>query len=118
MVERQSAGGRCVSLRLHLERTRALMKLISSLAVLVLLFFLTPAAAQTMAIPSPPPQLPGESGATVPSLPMGAQAEGIFLGGVPTGKVQPATLPLSLSEAVERGLRYNLGLLIASDDTR
>jgi outer membrane protein TolC len=37
------------------------------------------------------------------------------LGGVPTGKASPTALPLSLEDAVTRGLRQNLGGLLSSD---
>jgi len=37
------------------------------------------------------------------------------LGSVPTGTVSPQPIPLSLTEAIERGLRQNLGLLVAGD---
>jgi outer membrane protein TolC len=37
------------------------------------------------------------------------------LGGVPTGKTSPTALPLSLEDAVTRGLRQNLAGLLSSD---
>lgn len=93
------------------------MKLFFTVAIVLCLFTAAPARAQSAA-PATPPQLPGISGGTVPALPPAAGAQGIFLGGVPTGKLQPGVLPLSLSDAVNRGLRYNLGLLVARDQTR
>jgi outer membrane protein TolC len=41
-----------------------------------------------------------------------------FLGSVPAGKANPSVLPLSLKEAIRRGLRNNLGALLDSEDTR
>lgn len=41
-----------------------------------------------------------------------------FLGSVPSGKATPEVLPLSLREAVARGLKYNLGLLLTGEDAR
>lgn len=38
-----------------------------------------------------------------------------FLGSVPEGKVTADVLPLSFKEAIDRGLRNNLGLLLQSD---
>jgi outer membrane protein TolC len=38
------------------------------------------------------------------------------LGSVPAGTVSPQAIPLSLADAVERGLRQNLGLLLSSDE--
>ena len=41
-----------------------------------------------------------------------------FSGSVPTGKATGATLDLSLQEAFERALKYNLGKIESSEDTR
>jgi outer membrane protein TolC len=38
-----------------------------------------------------------------------------YLGGVPTGTASPTALPLSLEDAVTRGLRQNLGGLLSAD---
>lgn len=40
-----------------------------------------------------------------------------FLGGVPSGPPTAGVLKLSLLDAIQRGLRYNLGLLVSSDRT-
>jgi outer membrane protein TolC len=40
-----------------------------------------------------------------------------FTGSVPEGKATPEALPLSFKDAIERGLRNNLGLLLQSDAT-
>jgi outer membrane protein TolC len=40
-----------------------------------------------------------------------------FLGSVPEGKVTGTVLPLSFKEAIDRALRSNLGLLLASDSS-
>jgi outer membrane protein TolC len=37
------------------------------------------------------------------------------MGSVPAGTVSPQPIPLSLAEAIERGLRQNLGLLLSGD---
>lgn len=37
------------------------------------------------------------------------------MGSVPTGTVSPQPIPLSLADAIERGLRQNLGLLLSDD---
>lgn len=42
---------------------------------------------------------------------------GPFVGSVP-GKAIPGVLPLSLQDAIERGLKQNLGLLLSSAETR
>jgi outer membrane protein TolC len=44
-------------------------------------------------------------------------AQNPFLGGVSSGQPTPAVMPLSLLEALERGLKYNLGLLTSQHAT-
>ncbi|HTV56474.1 MAG TPA: TolC family protein [Terriglobia bacterium] len=41
-----------------------------------------------------------------------------FLGSVPPGKATPGVLPLSVVDAIERGLRYNLGILLTEQSSR
>ena len=50
--------------------------------------------------------------------PGGAQAQNPFLGSVPTGQTTGTTLELSLKEAFERALNYNLGVIESGEDTR
>lgn len=38
------------------------------------------------------------------------------MGSVPAGTVSPQPIPLSLADAIERGLRQNLGILLSGDD--
>jgi len=47
-----------------------------------------------------------------------AQAQTPFVGSVPTGQATGATLDLSLKEAFERALKYNLGAIESSENTR
>lgn len=47
-----------------------------------------------------------------------AQAPNRFLGSVPTGEATGTTLDLSLSEAFERALQYNLGAIEGRESTR
>jgi outer membrane protein TolC len=44
-----------------------------------------------------------------------SQLQSPYLGGVPTGTASPTPLPLSLDDAVTRGLRQNLGGLLSTD---
>jgi outer membrane protein TolC len=60
-----------------------------------------------------PPSSSGSSGQTVPA-PIGANT---FAGSVPT-KLVPGSMPLSLQDAINLGLKHNLGLLLSSADTR
>lgn len=55
---------------------------------------------------------------TGPSGGIGApqtSTQNALLGSVPTGKASAEVLPLSLSDAIDRGLRQNLGLLMGND---
>jgi outer membrane protein TolC len=38
-----------------------------------------------------------------------------LMGGIPTGKPTGAVIPLSLSDALQRGLNYNLGILLSTE---
>src|SRR5215469_8431883 len=49
------------------------------------------------------------------SLPSGNQNP--FLGSVPTGKATAEVIALSFSDAINRGLQQNLGLLLSEDST-
>ena len=70
------------------------------------------ARAQT---PAPTATIPGSSspGATSTGTPAGSS----FSGSVPT-KLVPGVIPLSLQEAIDRGLKQNLGLLLSNTDIR
>lgn len=67
-----------------------------------------PSRAQTGTTPAP--SSPGQA---IP----GTGGVSAFAGSVPT-KLIPGVLPLSLQEAIDRGLRQNLGLLLSRADTR
>ena len=58
-------------------------------------------------IPTSPVSVSGELGTQSP-----------FLGSVPTGKPTGTVIPLSLSEALDRGLKYNLGAIESDIRTR
>jgi len=47
-----------------------------------------------------------------------AQAQSPFLGSVPTGQATGTTLELSLKDALERALKYNLGVIESSQNNR
>jgi outer membrane protein TolC len=51
------------------------------------------------------------------SLPSGAASQNPFFGGIPSGKATADTIDLSLSDALERGLRFNLGLVLSTQAT-
>jgi outer membrane protein TolC len=56
----------------------------------------------------------GSAGAQSVALPQNS-SQNPLLGSVPTGTATAEILPLSLSDAIDRGLRQNLGLLMGSD---
>src|SRR3984957_20604404 len=70
------------------------------------------ALAQT---PAPSPTIPGSSSPSTAST--GSPAGSSFSGSVPTKPV-PGVIPLSLQEAIDRGLKQNLGLLLSNTDIR
>jgi len=78
----------------------------------ILWSYLPIARAQT---PAPTATIPGSSspGATSTGSPAGSS----FSGSVPT-KLVPGVIPLSLQEAIDRGLKQNLGLLLSNTDIR
>jgi outer membrane protein TolC len=90
-----------------------------TLATLILAFsFSEPVFAQTTGAPALGSQLaampvPSPSSVVAPS---GGQNP--FLGGVASGKATPEVLALSLNAAIDRGLRYNLGVLTSEQNTR
>src|SRR5271165_2669387 len=70
--------------------------------VLMLLFSVTGVVAQNSAS-TPSISLPG--------------SQSPFIGSEPEGKATPGVLQLSFQEAIDRGLRNNLGLLLSGDQT-
>jgi len=64
---------------------------------------------QGYSISTPRPINPAAS-TTNPSA-LATQGQNPYLGSTPSGKATDEVVPLSLHEAVERGLRYNLGLI-------
>lgn len=82
------------------------------------LLFCRPALGQT---PAPTPQSTsssysgGQSSSNQSSNPGAALSQSPFSGSVPEGKPTAEVLPLSFKDAIDRGLRNNLGLLLQSD---
>ena len=65
--------------------------------------------------PAPTATIPGSSSPAAAST--GSPAGSSFSGSVPT-KLVPGVIPLSLQEAIDRGLKQNLGLLLSNTDIR
>lgn len=72
------------------------------------------ACLQLMTSPNLFSQTSGSAPTPSISLP-GSQSP--FLGSEPSGKATAAVLPIDFKDAIDRGLRYNLGLLLAGDQT-
>ncbi len=65
-----------------------------------------------------PPQLPGVSAGPVPpSTPPVVTSGDPFAGGVPLPQVTPGVIDISFSDAIDRGLRRNLGLVLSRETT-
>jgi outer membrane protein TolC len=62
------------------------------------------------------PQAAGQTGSTITAPSPSAQNP--LLGSVPTGQATVTPLPLSLKDALERALRYNLGVIESDQATR
>ncbi|MFP5226911.1 MAG: TolC family protein [Acidobacteriota bacterium] len=65
---------------------------------------------------------PGSGSVTVPAgpilIPQPAVDSSTYQGSIGTGKVTPGVLPISLDQAIQRGLQYNLGLILTSQNTQ
>ena len=57
----------------------------------------------------------GSTGTSQTQSPAAPQAQSPFAGSVP-GKLVPGILPISLQDAIDRGLKQNLGALLSSQD--
>jgi outer membrane protein TolC len=49
---------------------------------------------------------------------LSAETQSVFYGGIPSGKASGEVLQLSLSDALKRALKYNLGLLLSEQNVR
>ncbi len=75
-----------------------------------------PAATGTLSYESPMSGSAAATGASALSAITAPQSP--FLGSIPSGKATSGVVPVSLKDAIERGLRYNLGLLLDEQSTR
>ena len=64
---------------------------------------------------------PGSGSVSVPAgpilIPQPAVDNSTYQSSVSDGKVTPGVLPLSLNDAIQRGLKFNLGLILTSQNT-
>ncbi len=63
------------------------------------------------------PQLMAQGGVPTPSVSLPG-SQNPFLGSEPDGKARPEVLQIDFKDAIDRGLRNNLGLLLAGDQTQ
>jgi hypothetical protein len=96
----------------HLERDYISMKRFLSVPA-VILVFLGAVSAQVSVVSNQGAQGTSQAGQTLSTVFAVAtgvdSAKSSLLGGIPTGEATAEALPLSLSEALKRGLKYNLG---------
>jgi outer membrane protein TolC len=80
--------------------------------------FLAVLVAASEAMAQGPGTYPSDNGTAMPAATSSMQSstQNPFSGSVPTGTVSTEVISLSLSDAIDRGLRQNLGLLIGNDD--
>jgi outer membrane protein TolC len=66
---------------------------------------------------TPPQNGSSSSAAYAPGAPQSGMQQNPFFGGAPPAPAKAGVMPLSLTEAIDRGLRYNLGLLLSEQGT-
>ncbi len=81
------------------------------------LLLLSSAAAHAQGVPGAVPAGSSSSSANSGPAAPATQGQNNFSGSVPTQLV-PGVLPVSLQDAIERGLKNNLGLLLSNQDVR
>src|ERR1700733_14773453 len=93
--------------------------IVRPLQFLILIILLTLAAAHTQAQvnagPATPPTSTSSSSTAASSAPAAPQSQSTFQGSVP-GKLEPGVIQVSLQDAINRGLKTNLGLLLSEQD--
>ncbi|MGH9431463.1 MAG: TolC family protein [Terriglobia bacterium] len=97
------------------KRIKLIWEILLDLAVLVL--WVTAAKAQTG--PAGGPQASNSSSGPPPAAVINIQgsSQNPFLGSVPSGRPTSTVLALSLKDALERGLKTNLGILLDAENT-
>ncbi|HEU5335029.1 MAG TPA: TolC family protein [Terriglobales bacterium] len=101
--------------------SRRVARLSPRLALCAALLFAVHLSAQSVSMESGAApatfSLPGAGTAQLPPAITGSSAQNPFLGSTPQ-KLVPGVLSLSLQDAIQRGLRYNLGLLLSHQGQR
>jgi outer membrane protein TolC len=88
-----------------------------ALIAVLLSFAALPAPAQLPLgpVPSQPASSSSTSSSAGNNAPAPPQSQSPFQGSVP-GKLEPGVIPISLQDAIDRGLKTNLGLLLSEQD--
>jgi outer membrane protein TolC len=94
----------------------AKMRTYAVLFLIVLLFTATNAAAQLPGRAAPPAQ--AEQQVTSPQPSAQTPALGVFNGSGKVDKPVPGEIPVSILDAIDRGIRHNLGLLLSQEQTQ
>jgi outer membrane protein TolC len=93
--------------------------IVRPLQFLILIILLSLGAAQTQAQvnagPAPVPTSTSSSSTAASSAPAAPQTQSSFQGSVP-GKLEPGVIQISMQDAINRGLKTNLGLLLSQQD--
>jgi len=85
-----------------------------SWSVILIACCCSPARAQQLpGLSAPPTPAPSPS-----ALNAGPSRSDLYNGSVPTGAATPDILPLSLADAIARGLKYNLGVITSGQNIR
>src|SRR5260370_5616603 len=85
-----------------------------SWSVILIACYCSPARAQQLpGLSAPPTPAPSPS-----ALNVGPSRSDVYFGSVPTGAATPDVLPLSLADAIARGLKYNLGVITSGQNIR
>ena len=65
------------------------------------------------------PQVPREGGTALPAAPgVLAIGQAVVMGGVPAGQATSSVLPVSLGDAIARGLKQNLGIVLGQQSVK
>lgn len=102
---------------------RRLKEQVARLSIVLSLFLAAsrPGSGQTTGTGMPggyTPAAPAPSRPTQPAPAPSGQAQGPFQGSVPTGQATGTTLALSLKDAFDRALKYNLGVIEGGQNAR
>jgi outer membrane protein TolC len=92
------------------EKRSSLLRRIEGVAVIFLL-------CGGLAVAQAPGSSSGDSDSSNSPAPPIMLNQGTYSGSVPEGKATADVLPISFKEAIDRGLRNNMGILLQSDNT-